>query len=513
MKKIVSLLLALVLAAAIPMSALADAVLEGSRTYERSVTLLSKSNTYMVYQNSFYAVYDAQGNKISDSYRDISSLYGSSYLKVSNGGGYNVSGMIDAATGKLVLPMQYGDIDAVDANWFTAVVLTPTTESEGDYSSYSDGSKYNIDYVDVVYKGTVVGQLTRAEFKAGYCSAFGEYCGIRVEDKKAVWFDASGKRYEVTSDDYVYVSSEYSDIYRKGVVHNPTQQYAFTSGCTLDASEVRQSVWYNDNGDFVDLQGNVISKGPSAYKEYDSVRYAGSSYMTLRANSKYGIADLQGNEVLPAVYAALGGDYETDSYFASGYQAVLDDAGHLNFIDRNGNVTASVPYTLSANDYLGFSYNAPIIAVKNMGTYLIITANKGILPSTYADVNYARSPLHRIISVKKGDYWGCIDMSGNTVVPFTHKYAPDVSLDGTLVTGSLAEGGYAVYNIGYTTPTPAGPTLREGEWLCDCGAVNTSKFCPECGGAKPVEVISCGNCGYVPEGDTPKFCPECGTKF
>jgi len=512
MKKFVSLLLALLLAAALPMSALADAVLEGSRTLENSATLVSGSNTYIIYKDRAYTLYDANGVKLTDSYSDLSALSGSNYLKAGSGNGYNCYGLVDAKTGELVLPMVYGDIDAVNADWVTAVVLVPTTDTESDYKSWSGDNRYNISYVDVVYRGKVVGQLNRDEYRNGYCNAFGQYCGLKIADKKALWFDAQGNRHVVEKDS-VYVSSEYEDVYRKGVFHNPTGQQAFTSSCMLTADEVYRSVWYNDNGDFVDLQGNVINQGPSAYKEYDSVRYYGGSYMTIRANSKYGIVDMQGNEVLPAVYASLASSSDTRNYFASGYQAVLDDAGHLSFLDLEGNVTASVPYTLSESDYLGYNYNAPIIAVKNMGTYLIITASKGILPATYDDVSYVRSALQRIIAVKKGDVWGCIDMNGNTVVPFVHKYAPDVSKDGTLVVGALTEGGYAAYNIGYVTPEPVGPTLREGEWLCSCGEVNTTKFCPECGEAKPVEEIKCDSCGYMPEGAAPKFCPECGTKF
>ena len=46
------------------------------------------------------------------------------------------------------------------------------------------------------------------------------------------------------------------------------------------------------------------------------------------------------------------------------------------------------------------------------------------------------------------------------------------------------------------------------EWTCECGAVNTGKFCSECGKAKPVvsNEWTC-ECGAV---NTGKFCSECG---
>ena len=59
-------------------------------------------------------------------------------------------------------------------------------------------------------------------------------------------------------------------------------------------------------------------------------------------------------------------------------------------------------------------------------------------------------------------------------------------------------------------PQQAAPA---GGWTCSCGAVNTGKFCSECGSPKPEAPKKrfCGNCGaQLSEGQ--KFCPECGTK-
>ena len=43
-------------------------------------------------------------------------------------------------------------------------------------------------------------------------------------------------------------------------------------------------------------------------------------------------------------------------------------------------------------------------------------------------------------------------------------------------------------------------------WTCGCGAVNTGKFCSECGSPKPSGSWTC-SCGSV---NTGKFCSECG---
>lgn len=54
----------------------------------------------------------------------------------------------------------------------------------------------------------------------------------------------------------------------------------------------------------------------------------------------------------------------------------------------------------------------------------------------------------------------------------------------------------------------AGTTSAAGEWSCECGAVNTGKFCSECGKPKPIinTEWTC-ECGTI---NTGKFCCECG---
>ena len=63
---------------------------------------------------------------------------------------------------------------------------------------------------------------------------------------------------------------------------------------------------------------------------------------------------------------------------------------------------------------------------------------------------------------------------------------------------------------GAAKPAPAG-------WTCACGAVNQGKFCPECGAKKPAgaPLYRCDKCGWEPEdpANPPKFCPECGDRF
>jgi len=52
-------------------------------------------------------------------------------------------------------------------------------------------------------------------------------------------------------------------------------------------------------------------------------------------------------------------------------------------------------------------------------------------------------------------------------------------------------------------------------WTCACGNVNQGKFCSECGAKRPASAMRCDKCGWVPEDpqNPPKFCPECGDRF
>ena len=55
--------------------------------------------------------------------------------------------------------------------------------------------------------------------------------------------------------------------------------------------------------------------------------------------------------------------------------------------------------------------------------------------------------------------------------------------------------------------TPVAPVEQPAAgWTCECGSVNTGKFCPECGKAAPATDWTCA-CGTVNSG---KFCSECG---
>ena len=58
--------------------------------------------------------------------------------------------------------------------------------------------------------------------------------------------------------------------------------------------------------------------------------------------------------------------------------------------------------------------------------------------------------------------------------------------------------------------------IPAGAWKCACGTICTGNFCPQCGAKKPAAAAyKCSKCGWEPEDPTkaPKFCPNCGDPF
>ena len=559
MKKLLACLAALVML--LMCTAVAEVKVESTTQTNSYISLADATNCYVDggYRTGYYVV-DAQGNVLSGTYNDLYTRQDGLYFEY-QGSGLNYVGLL-GADGSVLTGPDYNDITYYSDNWAMGIVLEVATGEDFDYRNNKDESvRYLLTRADLLYQGKVIGSLNRKEYNPNYSRVgnCGDYFYVKQTDGSGFYVDKNFGIVHVSAD---FTTSEFTEVYKKGVFHNPTQQWAFTAGCTLTPDQVSCEVRYIDELDsLVDLQGNVIKNNLF----FDSVRYAGD-YLLVRRNSLYGILDKQGNVIVEPTYKEMAYSY---GLFEGDYQTALTPEGYLHFIDKQGNVTAKAEYELTSSDYKGYSYSAPFAVVKNMGKCMVITATAGELSAKYEDFRTPEAG-HKLLTVQKDGLWGAIDLDGNTVIPFIHKSSLEMTNDTTLAFGYDTDSNKFLYRLSFTEPVPSvpaewtetqqsgddsAPVLEDGawecpcgalntgkfcgfcgtkkpeptatpeptpapaasgEWVCDCGSHNTGKFCPECGTkrpeATPVPEPQCKNCGYKPE-VAPKFCPECGTKF
>lgn len=523
MKKLVSLMLVLGIILSMSTMAFAEAVIANQYTLKsRNVELNPRNNTLAVFDENGggYQLVDAAGHQvINASFINMSS--NGNFFEVATESGLNVRGLIDA-TGGLIMPMQYADIEVVSDRWQLGVILQDATVDNYDYKSY-DGGFWLITNIDVYFMGNKVGELGRTECSSA--QAYGNFLYVRDKAGKWAYYDQNFVRSASQGDS----GNEYVEDYRThSVWHSGSNQQAFVAGCTLTPDDVEQSI-HAINGQFFDLQGNLLFKAASPY---DSVYDYEGDYAKVKAYGKYGLIDRQGNEVVPCAYDEI---YCYEAYLAGGYQSVVKD-GKIGYVDAQGQETCEFKYTsnVASGSRGNFTY------IKDLdGSYIVLSAAVGELPGRYEDIGYSSSESCPLLAVTQNGMAGVIDLNGAQIIPpITDHDCFDftVSDDGSVVLQYDGyDSGYTVYQISNAMPAApavqsAAPAVEQsaapeagqpeskpaGEWTCSaCGQSNSGNFCINCGAPRPVEEAPvCSNCGYTSaDGIAFNFCPQCGTAF
>ena len=536
MKRILVCLLTIALSATcLCAQAFADSIVKNSYVLEaRSVEFNRYTNTMGVVKSDTknYVLIDAAGNELTTAPYVHMRCNMDMYEVAVDTESDNALGLIDSA-GNEIIPMQYGDIQYISPHWQLGVSLEKATVDNYDYKSWDGENFYLVSAYDVYFNGKMVGSLSRTQYDYAY--GYGDYLYMEDKEGNYSYYDSAFNKSACASDG----SSEYSQDYKTNAFwHKGSNQQAFAPGCTLTSDEVEQSIM-ELNGQFYDLQGNVLFRAANAY-DY-SISYEGD-YARVHAFGKYGLIDKEGNEVVPCEYDQI---YCSERYLDSGYQVVVKD-GKVGYVNVRGEVTCDFVYGES-NVYS--TYRSPFNYLNDLeGNVIVLSGAIGELPERYASVRFGDGdccPVFAAVNLN-GDA-GVVDLYGNTVIGFNGAYDDEydfsISNDGSLVLGYMGSGEYEVYQLERTdsagalpaaADAPAEPVTADAPaaaeapaeeaktdapegWNCaSCGAANAGKFCTNCGAAKPVEEVKpeCKNCGYAPApGEKPNFCPECGTAF
>ena len=476
--------------------------------------------------SNYYCLIRPDGTPITgELYRSVNSVSSYPFFKVEadSADGLHDEGIIDDQ-GNVIVPAVYADVTVVSDRWAYGVKLKPSSADDKDYtvSNWSTGEKdfYRIDTVDFYYRGTLAGTLDRSEF-SGYPTAYGDYIYVQTRESVRKYYNS---RMEVSAGT-VGNSGEYSTEYKNRMTHythNGSGQEAFAAGCTLTPEEVEKFIVY-ENGAFRNLQGEEPFK---AAQNYDSLYSFTGSYGIVRMNSKSGVIDLNGTEVIPLEYDRINNTGDILNLYG------VTDAekdGKFGYVDTAGNVTSAFTYSTDVVRSYG-----PLATINNLdGTVIVLSAAAGELPEHYQDVDmsyYSRA----FVAVNGNKEHSLIDMTGEVLIPYTDVSYINFNLDATVAVYSLGSRTYRIYTFTHDNESPVtgapsgtdeteekpeaeadGQPAADGTWTCSNGhAGNTGKFCPECGEARPEDEIVCPECGtHYPADEAPNFCPNDGTKL
>ncbi|MBQ2955678.1 MAG: WG repeat-containing protein [Clostridia bacterium] len=512
--RIVSLMLVLLFA--LCACAQAGAVTDSWSVDNAYVTLNEKTGVLVIQsrEDGRYTLAAADGTPLTDPYLYMDA--NDTMFDVATEEGLNVFGMIDS-TGKLVVPMQYGDTVCLSDRWQLGVVLEEATAENYDYKTFDGKTFYLISRYDVYYQGQKAGELGRLEYRNAY--PYGAYLYVSDEERNYACYDST-----MTASSYVPSfsgSSEYDET-RDGVFHKGSGQQVGVPGCTLTSDDVEEDIFLID-GRFVDLQGNVTF---AADAKYESIYDFEGDYAKVRMNGKYGLIDRTGREVMACEYDEIT---YGETYFEGGYQIAVKD-GKVGFVNTSGETTCEFKY---ASNIVKSTYKMPMTHLADLdGSIIVLSGAAGELDKRFAEVRIANSngcPLFAGEPEEKKA--GVYTLFGEEIIPadgkFDDVYDLNISHDGSVVVGYDTDRKYHVYLIdtsAFAAAEPekeaeapaqeAGESAAEPEgWTCSCGSKNSGKFCPECGSPRP-EQLKCAKCGFTPaEGTTPKFCSECGNAF
>jgi len=398
----------------------------------RRCTLLESTGLIAVVEkgDNQYKLCDPEQNVLAEGCLYLDDNNG--FVTFAKSEGDNTLGLLDK-TGEEVIPDKYGVIDVYNEHWVCATVLTPGTDSEYDYKTFT-GKYYLIDAVDVYFDGKKVKTFDRREIDRVY--AYGKYLLFTDRDDGLHFCDSKMNEAEQKYDN-CYV--EYYEDRNGKIWHLGSGTEAFVPGCTLTPDDVDTCV-YNKKGSLLDLQGNKIADTSNysvVYTFYDG-------YAAVRNSAdKNGIIREDGTLISECIFDEIN---MFPAVIKSGYVPAVLDGKFVIVSLRDGSYVESGFHKDSVK-----SAYAPFASKVGDDGKFIIFSGHGKIDKTF-DKATVNIDGFRFVRIEENGSAGAVDMDGNYIIKpdGTYQDAFDMSIseDGTVIVGRN-EDGYYIYRLTY----------------------------------------------------------------
>ena len=349
-------------------------------------------------------------------------------------------GLIDAVTGKELVPCRYGYAEPLGKfdDWYVGYTVERVDE-DYDITDIED-KNYHVRIIttDVYHGDQLVATLPREKFNGGTSASqkLGNYLWITPDREKWVYttYDASFTELRT-----VDTTSEYEERVNEGkIIHVATGTEAFTKDCTLrpeDVSVPYQVNNFSENGvDILDLQGNVVLNFPKGTYDYvTNYNQYSNGYLLVKKDGKYGLVNVStGKETVPCVMDSYS--YDSFGFFAAGYQYVVTD-GKIAVYNDQGEIVLTTEIN-PEETRVRAEADGLLLAVGDYGDYQLLSVTDGYFDGKYKEY-IVRGRTVRVTDLE--DHVYLMDIHGHVIRDMAEYSYCELSGDGTTVIAKDAE--------------------------------------------------------------------------
>ena len=378
--------------------------------YMEDVNTVSYANLLFKYADNGCALYDYNGNQLTDAIYASSFSYRDGMLKtyLAQGDDINRRGILKA-DGSEVVPFKYGDVDILNENWVYGLTLAEATRDNFDYE-VTVGDVKNVYLIDTVDVYSLETGMIKSFTRANYADIHAQGKFLNIQDRstgKVITYDVNFSEIGVNDEGRIYndefVKSDFNKFYEDGL-------YGATD---FDGNIVVQPaydyMYYPDEGEFVlienaedqvgvmDIHGSVIVEPQFDEIEYmrrmpagmDSV-YSYDGYVCFEQDGKLGFATAAG--------ITCEAKYSAEIMTQNGVSCTFTDMeGNFNIMAADGIVTTVTGYEdVTAASYAGGYYY--IVSGENYTKGLIDWHGNVVFPCEYRSIEFSGDGQYVLVS-------------------------------------------------------------------------------------------------------------------